>query len=134
MENIITHEELPEFIRKTIVAIRDGIALTRDSKILADLPKEVQFSVNIIGRWQASDLAIINTDTSTGKDNSKGLDHSVSNDTSKGKDVSTGVDHSVSTDTSSASDTSSGTDTATNTDESVSTDSDKTSAYGYNKK
>jgi hypothetical protein len=134
MENIITHEDLPEFIRKTLVAVRDGVALTRESNILADLPKEVQFNVTVIGRWQASDLAVISTDTSTGKDNSKGLDHSVSSDTSKGKDVSTGTDHSESVDKSSGTDTSTSTDASNSTDTSQGSDSDQTSAYGYNKK
>lgn len=134
MDNIITHEELPEFIRKTIVAVRDGVALTRDSKILADLPKEIQFNVTVIGRFQASDLAVISTDKSTGSDNSKGIDRSVGSDTSKGTDVSTGTDHSTSKDVSSGGDQSTGTDSSTGTDTSNGSDSDQSSAYGYNKK
>ena len=94
MENVVRIEDIPAFVERTIVAVRDGIALVRKTGVLAELPKEIQFDMTVIGLWQSPDLAVVTTDSSTGSDTGSstttqtGIGTVVSHDESEGNGTS----------------------------------------------
>jgi len=73
--------------------VNEGVALARRRGILAELPKEVQFDVTLIRKWQSPDLVIVGTDITTGTD--KGT--STSTGTQSGSSTRTGSEKSEST-------------------------------------
>ena len=68
MENVVRIEDLPDFINRTLLAIREGVALARKSGLLTEFPEKVDFDMTVIGTWQSPDLAVVSTDTSTSND------------------------------------------------------------------
>ena len=107
MENIIRIEDLPEFVEKTILAVREGVALTRAAGLLAELPKEIKFDMVVVSAFQALEVSSRENSTSTDSDQSESQ--------------STGTDNGTSTDTNSGTDTTAG------------SDSSQQSSYGYNR-
>jgi hypothetical protein len=69
MQNVVPIDDLPDFIDRAIAKVSEGVALARRRGILAELPNEVQFEVTVVSRWQHPDLVIVDTNTSTGRDN-----------------------------------------------------------------
>ena len=68
MENVIPIEDLPDFIDRAIAKVSEGVALARSRGILAELPKEIQFDVVLIEKWQSKDLLISSSDSSISMD------------------------------------------------------------------
>lgn len=71
MENIITIEELPAFIDDAIAKVNEGVALARRRGILAELPKEVQFDVLLVSKWQDPNHKAVSTEKTSDNGESK---------------------------------------------------------------
>lgn len=56
MENIVRMEELASVVEETLLKINDGVAAARKRGVLADVPKEVTFSITVISSFQALEL------------------------------------------------------------------------------
>jgi hypothetical protein len=144
MENIVRIEDIPDFVERTIAAVRDGIALVRKAGVLAELPKEIQFDMTVIGIWQSPDLAVVTTDSSTGNDTGSsistqiGIGSVVSHDEGRGNGTSVSASISDSTDTGTGSSTQQsagsrgGTETSTSTSDDTSTSNGSNGSYTYN--
>jgi hypothetical protein len=99
MENVIPIEDLPDFIDRAIAKVSEGVALARSRGILAELPKEIQFDVVLIEKWQSQDMPII------------GVENSTSTETGNGTSTSTQTGGSTRTSTESDSGTNTSSDT-----------------------
>ena len=136
MENVVRIEDIPEFVERTISAVRDGIALVRKTGVLAELPKEIQFDMTVIGAWQSADLELVSTDTSTGSDNGSSVTEQNGTGTSTSEDAGTSTSEDAGTSTSEDTGTSTsedtGTSTGTSTEKTTSTGTDASTSAGQN--
>lgn len=124
MDNIITIEELPEFIDMAIAKVNEGVALARRRGILAELPKEVQFDVTLVTKFQT--LTIVS------KDGSVSNDVSTSNGTSTSKSDGTRTGTESSTSTGTGSDTRTSEETSTGSSSGADTRSEKSNSTKNN--
>mgnify|MGYP007090082741 CR=1 FL=1 len=89
MENIITIEELPAFIDEAIAKVNEGVALARRRGILAELPKDVQFDVLLVSKWQDPNHKAVSTektsDTGESQTVQSGTSYRASKENSEGE-------------------------------------------------
>ena len=143
MENVVRIEDIPAFVERTIAAVRDGIALVRKTGVLAELPKEIQFDMTVIGTWQSPDLAVVTTDSSTGNDTGSsistqmGIGSVVSHDEGRGNGTNVSASVSDNTDTGTGRSTQQsvgsrgGTETSTSTSDDTSNSDGTSATYTY---
>lgn len=138
MENVVRIEDIPASVERTIAAVRDGIALVRKTGVLAELPKEIQFDMTVVGIWQSPDLAVVTTDISTGNDTGSstttqmGLGTVVSHDEGKGNGTSVSAGISDNTDTGTGTSTQQSLEQGGGTETSSSTGDDSSNSNGTN--
>jgi hypothetical protein len=98
MENIIPIAELPAFIDEAIAKVNEGVALARRRGILAELPKEVQFDVLLVSKWQDPNHKSVSTEKTSDAGESETVQSGTSYRTSKetGEQESRSADQSTS--------------------------------------
>jgi hypothetical protein len=123
LDNVVKISALPDFIERTILAVRDGIASARSSgSVLAEMPDKIDFTVMVVDDWQPEYLEIRTVDSSSGTDRSSTSDTGTSHNNSTRTDGTTtttrtsGSDVSTRTDGTTTTTTMSGQDTTTRTD------------------
>ncbi|MFT3992446.1 MAG: hypothetical protein QM680_13660 [Luteolibacter sp.] len=114
MDNVVLIDDLPSFVSRTLLGIREGVALARNSgNFLAELPEDVQFDVVVIQDWQK--LEILGGQTTESTESQGGGQTEVSNRNESGQQIRTGTDHKE--ETSSGEDSETSTQTSTQTTE-----------------
>jgi len=59
MENIVPIEEFGTFVQECVAEINKGLAASRASGILVEMPESLQVSALVVRRWQPEEFQII---------------------------------------------------------------------------
>jgi hypothetical protein len=87
--DVVSIDELNSVITQTIAKVNDGVAAARLLGIQAELPKQIDFDVNVFTKWQ--ELEIVESDNGQGTETNRSTEAggTTSTDTTEGRDNKT---------------------------------------------